>query len=162
MLAGGALLASTVIWPPIEHPRRADAVVLLSGDGGRLPGAVRLMERGVASTLVFVGTPDTIGVLNICRGPQPFEVVCLHPRPDSTRAEARAAGRFARDKGWDSLVVVTSRYHLTRGRMLLRRCFGGTVHAVGDYPQYGREFARRQIVHELLALGHATFVSRGC
>ncbi len=155
-------MCSTVIWPPVENPYRADAVVLLSGDGGRLPGAVRLMERGVASTFVFVGAPDTIAVLNICSGPQPFEVVCLHPEPDSTRDEARATANLAQARGWESLVVVTSKYHATRARMFFRRCFGGTVDAVGEYPDYGFEFARRQVVHELLALVHATFVSRGC
>ncbi len=161
-LAAAALLAAVVIWPPSREPARADAVVLLSGDGARLPKALALMERQVAPSLVFVGQPDTIEVMDICRVPQPFEVVCLRPDPDTTQTEAQATGRLATERRWRSIVVVTSRFHLVRARMLFRRCFDGVVDAVGDYPQYGREFAMNQIRHEWLGLVHATFLERDC
>ena len=162
LLTGAGLLGAMVVSPPIPEPTHADAVVLLSGDGDRLPGALRLMERGVARTLVFVGTPDTLPVVDLCREPQPFEVVCLRPQPDNTRTEAQATGRLAVARDWDSMVVVTSRYHLTRARLYFRRCFSGTVEAVGDYPRHGREFSRRQIVHEWVGLLQASFLTRGC
>jgi uncharacterized SAM-binding protein YcdF (DUF218 family) len=163
LLAGCAVVVtSMVLWPPVREPDRADAVVLLSGDGARLPGALRLMERGVAPTLVFVGTPDVLAVVALCRDPQPFEVVCLRPSPDSTRTEAQATGRLARARRWESMVLVTSRYHIARATLLFGRCFGGTVEAVGDRPGYGWDFARRQIVHEWLAIVHATILARGC
>lgn len=161
-LAAGGLLGLAVVWPPVHQPDRADAVVLLSGDGARLPLALRLMERRVSSTLVFVGQPDTLAVDNLCRTSQSFEVVCLRPMPDNTRTEARATGRLARQRRWSSMVVVTSRFHVVRARMLFDRCFGGTVEAVGEYPHYGSEFARRAAVHEWLGLVHATLFARGC
>ena len=156
------MVGCMVVWPTTYEPERADAVVLLSGDGARLPGALHLMERKVAPTLVFVGTPDVLAVVALCRDPQAFEVVCLQPSPDNTRTEARAAGELARARRWQSMVLVTSRYHVTRARLLFSRCFDGTVGAIGDPPRYGPQFARRQIRHEWLGLIHATVFARGC
>lgn len=162
LTASGAVLAWMVIWPPTTVPVAADAVVLLSGDGGRLPEALRLMDLEVAPTLVFVGEPDILAVVDLCRDAQQFEVVCLKPSPDTTQTEAQATGELARSRRWKSIVLVTSRYHLTRARLLFKRCFDGTVHTVGDPPGYGPAFARRQIVHEWLGLVHATVLARGC
>lgn len=162
IIVGGGLLLVAVVWPPIDPPARADAVVLLSGDGARLPGALRLMEQRIARTLVFVGQPDTVAVEDLCRKAQPFEVVCLRPTPDNTRNEARVTGQLAHERSWETMVVVTSKYHALRARMLFGRCFDGTVDAVGDAPGYGGGFARRQIAHEWLALVHATLLARGC
>lgn len=163
LMAGGAgIVAWMVVWPSMEEPKKADAVVLLSGDGARLPGALRLMERGLAPTLVFVGKPDVAAVFALCKAPQAFEVVCLWPRPDNTRTEARAASELAHARRWQSMVLVTSRYHVTRARLLFSRCFDGTVEAIGDPPDYGPRFARRQIRHEWLGLVHASVVARRC
>lgn len=160
--ASGAMLAWMVVSPPTTVPAAADAVVLLSGDGGRLPEALHLMDLDVAPTLVFVGEPDILAVVDLCRDAQRFEVVCLKPSPDTTQTEAQATGELARARRWKSIVLVTSRYHLTRARLLFNRCFDGTVYPVGDPPRYGPSFARRQIVHEWLGLVHATFLARGC
>jgi hypothetical protein len=162
LVAAAGVLAAMVVWPPMRQPARADAVVLLSGDGSRLPVALRLMGQGVAPTLVFVGVPDVLEVVAVCRDPQPFEVVCLRPTPDNTRNEARATGELARQRRWTSIVVVSSRFHAARARLLFGRCFDGEVQAVGEYPPYGVDFARRAVVHEWLALGRATLLARGC
>jgi uncharacterized SAM-binding protein YcdF (DUF218 family) len=55
----------------------------------------------------------------------------MRPEPYSTRGEARLAARLARARGWDSLVVVTSRFHLFRARKLFERCFEGRLAFVG-------------------------------
>ncbi|MGI9080417.1 MAG: YdcF family protein [Acidimicrobiales bacterium] len=151
-----------MIWPPVDQPPHADAVVLLSGDGARLPVALRLMDRHVAPTLVFVGQPDIVAVADLCRTPQAFEVVCLRPTPDNTRTEAQVASRLARQRGWHTMTVVTSRFHVLRARLLFRRCFDGRVEAVGDYPHYGWQFARRAVVHEWFGLVHSSLFARGC
>lgn len=161
-LAAGVVLASNVPWPAVPEPSRADAVVLLSGDGARLPGALRLMNERVAPTLVFVGQPDTTAVEAVCQGQQHFEVVCMWPHPDNTRSEVEAVGRLAADRGWRSLTVVTSKYHIIRASVLLRRCFSGRITAAGEVPTYGAAFNHAQIRHELLGLAYATAFSRSC
>lgn len=129
--------ARLFVWPSTNDARRADAVVVLDGGSGeRLEEARALMARRVAPMLaVSTGReldPDEAG--DLCTKPQPFEVVCFTPRPDSTRGEARALARLARDKGWNEVVLVTSTYHVTRARMLLERCFDGRVDAVAASP----------------------------
>jgi hypothetical protein len=161
-VAAAGVVGVAVVWPPLSTPARADAVVVLSGDGSRVPLAVRLIEEGVAPTLVFAGQPDVVAVMDLCRLPQPYEVVCLRPDPDNTRNEARAAGQLAEDRGWSAVVLVSSRYHLARAGLHLRRCFGGTVSLVGEAPPYGAGFSRRQIAHEWLGLVHASVLDRGC
>lgn len=149
--------------PITDTPDRADAVVVLSGDHGeRLARGLQLMKMGVAPTLVLDGTPDMVQVLELCRGGQPFEVVCLRPEPDSTRAEARDAGGLASDRGWRHLVVVTTTYHVTRARLLFSRCFEGTASMVGASPPYGWAMGARQVIHEALGVGYSITLARGC
>ena len=95
----------------------ADAIVVLGGRANRLPVALRLWRDGVAPTLVvFNATAAGEG-----------EHLYLRPDPYTTRGEARATARLARDRGWRSIVVVTSSYHAPRARLIFRRAFDGEV-----------------------------------
>lgn len=158
----GALILVAVLLPTIRRPAHADAVILLSGDGARLTGALQLMARQVAPTLVFVGTPDVEAEVRLCTDAQAFEVVCMRPIPDNTRTEAQVTGQLATVRQWRSIVLVTSRFHLTRARIRFSRCFGGIVDAVGEYPTYGRRFAAAQVIHEILGLAQVTLLARAC
>lgn len=134
-------------------------MVVLSGDRGeRLARALQLVEAGVAPTLVLDGQPDFQQAEDLCRGGQAYEVVCLRPEPDSTRAEARAAARLASDRRWRHIVVVTTTSHVTRAGLLFRRCVEGSVHMVKAHrrPQLG------PVVHEWLGVVHALTLARGC
>jgi len=162
-LAGLAASVLPFIRPETGQPRRADAVVVLSGDHGeRLARAMELLDRGVTSILVLDGTPDSAESIELCRGGRSFEVVCLRPAPDNTRQEARAAARLAESRGWDHMVVSTSTFHITRSALLFRRCVDGEVEMVGGDPPYkGRRLARA-IVREWVAVAHALTMARGC
>jgi len=152
-----------VVSPTSEGPARADAVFVLSGDHGeRLPIARDLAERGFVGSLVFVGTPDRLLEEELCQSRQRIEFICLRLQPDSTRAEARAAAELAESRGWRTIVVVTSNYHLARSRMLFRRCFDGDVRMMGDYPPYGRDMLRQQIPREWMKLTYTATLARGC
>jgi uncharacterized SAM-binding protein YcdF (DUF218 family) len=99
--------------------------------------------------------------VELCSRSQPFPVVCLRPRPDNTRSEARATAAFGRAHHWKTIIVVTTTYHVARARMLFRRCFSGRVEMVGAEPSYPQAEKRHQIWREYLALGRATLL-RGC
>jgi uncharacterized SAM-binding protein YcdF (DUF218 family) len=164
--AGFALTGRYVVWPRSDEPGRADGVVVLAGGGGeRLAEATRLMEEGVAPVLV-VSTGGRTGwaeARRLCEGEMPYEVICFTPRPDRTQGEARAVGRIARERGWESLVVVTSRYHIHRATMLMRRCYGGEVRGVGARPDSPRGLpSLRNVVWEWGGYVHAFLVERGC
>jgi uncharacterized SAM-binding protein YcdF (DUF218 family) len=134
-----ALLAAWVVaclvlfvWSPWAQsaPAHADAVVVLSGEHSRLPPALALIRRGVAPVLAISSvreTPRWLAARRLCaaRRYDGASIVCFEAVPYSTRGEARAVARLARERGWRSVVVVTSRFHITRAHMLFRRCYHG-------------------------------------
>lgn len=111
----------------------ADAVIVLAGQRERLALGVELVDSGVAPVLVISDglDPTWTAANRLCRFGDPRRVVCRRPDPYSTQGEARLAAHLARERGWDSLVIVTSRFHLFRARRLFRRCFEGKLTVVG-------------------------------
>ena len=115
-----ALTLYLFVFVPSDHVTRADAIVVLSGDRKRVATGLRLFRERVAPTLVISRDYRPWAALDaVCARPH---VMCLHVTPYSTRGEAEAAGRLERQHGWRSIVLVTSRYHLRRARMLFDRC----------------------------------------
>lgn len=163
-LAGGMALSFVpFLNAGAANPRSADAVVVLSGDHGeRLPVARALIDRGASSTLVFAGTLDSAQGIELCKGGQPFEVICLRPDPDSTREEARAVGRLASSRGWKTLVVVTTRHHVPRSQRLFERCVEGDVVVIGADPRYGLGMVVRNLAREWLGVIRSLTVARDC
>lgn len=121
-----------------DRVAKADAVMVLAGEKKRLPIALELVERGVAPVLVISDglDPRWMQANRLCRFGDPERIVCVRPDPYSTRGEVRLAARLARERGWDSLVVLTSRFHLFRARTLFERCFDGRLDLV-DAPNPG-------------------------
>jgi uncharacterized SAM-binding protein YcdF (DUF218 family) len=166
-VVGAVLLGATArlfVWPPTDAVGRADAVVVLDGGRGeRLDAARELVARGTAPTLaISTGReldPGEAG--GLCTTPQPVEVVCFTPTPDSTRGEARAVAALARRHGWDDLVLVTSTYHVTRATMLVERCFDGAVDVVAAHPPARPLHWAAALGHEWGALVDAS-LRRGC
>ncbi|MGI8901477.1 MAG: YdcF family protein [Nocardioides sp.] len=156
------LLAAMIQWPATDDPRKADAVVVLSGDHGeRLGRAKELVAAGVAPTLVLAGAPDRAENLDMCAGRTSFDVVCLRPEPDNTRTEAAATAELARSRNWRALVVVTSTSHVARARLIFDRCFAGSLQVVGADPPTGSAALRRARIHEWFGMVHV-LGSRDC
>jgi uncharacterized SAM-binding protein YcdF (DUF218 family) len=140
-LVAAWLLACLVlfVWPPSESsaPAHADVVVVLSGNKKRLPPALALIRRGVAPVLALSTvsrTPHWPQAERLCATHRyaGARVVCFTAVPFSTQGEARTVTRLARERGWHSVVVVTSTFHITRAHMLFRRCYHGSLAMVGS------------------------------
>jgi uncharacterized SAM-binding protein YcdF (DUF218 family) len=58
-------------------------------------------------------------------------VLCFDAVPYSTQGEARTMQGIVRSHRWRSLVVVTSTFHVTRAKMLFRRCLDIPIYVVG-------------------------------
>ena len=133
LVLGAAIAYGFGIWlfllyPEDSLPAHPDAVIVLAGSEARLPVALRLVEHGSAKTLV-VSQDEAAhdpARYSLCHGPKPkrYTLVCRTAAPFSTRGEARMIADLVKKNSWVSVVVVTSRYHLYRARMLLRRCSG--------------------------------------
>jgi uncharacterized SAM-binding protein YcdF (DUF218 family) len=125
-----------LLHPKSDHPVKADVVMVLSGDTRyRLPTALKLMRRHVAPILIISDGMHSNSALarRLCANPPPaYHVLCFRPDPYSTRGEARALARLAAQNHWASAVVVSSPTHLTRLRILFKRCYHGKLYAVAS------------------------------
>ena len=133
LVAWLAATAVLFVWPRESAPESADAVVVLSGGRKtRLAKGLELVRAGVAPTLVISdGRARGWRQGNrLCAGGERFRVVCFRPDPYSTQGEAEAVAGLARARDWDSVVVVTSGYHVTRSRLLFRRCTDTEIEGV--------------------------------
>jgi uncharacterized SAM-binding protein YcdF (DUF218 family) len=166
LAAVGAATARLFIWAPAgPTPIHADAVVVLSGGrGDRLPKALALMDASVAPVLVVSRGVDQAAVqaARICTEPTGYEVNCVRPDPNTTRGEANTIARVASERGWHSLVVVTSRYHLTRARLLIGRCVRAHVTMVASSPRRNLLEWTGFVVHEWGGLAYALLIQRAC
>lgn len=123
-----ALSARLFAFPTERVPARADAVVVLAGQWERrLPVGQRLVRDGVAPVLALSEDTDSGWPRDLCRR---RNVVCFQADPYSTTGEAAALRTLAARRGWRSLVVVTSDYHLSRATLLVERCVDARVDAV--------------------------------
>ena len=165
VIAFGAATARLFVWPATDTVREVDAVVLFAGGRGeRLDLAERLMDDGHADNLVIPNgrTPSWPEGNRACDEVRSYEVHCPSPEPDTTRGEARAIAELAETRGWDTLLVVTSSYHLSRAGMLLGRFFDGEVLTVRATTDLGPTARARRIGHEWLGWMHAVVADRGC
>jgi DUF218 domain len=127
------------VWPHTgPAPTHADAVVVLAGGlDRRLDPAITLVRAGVAPVLV-ISSPDRgkwPKARALCSGRTKLprvRVICFQASPYSTQGEARAVARLAKTHGWTRVAVVTSTFHITRARMLFRRCYPGKLWMVGS------------------------------
>ena len=171
-LALGAVLGSAVtlgatarvLAPLAVDGPRADAVVVLAGSPrDRLARGLELMNQGAAPTLVLsAGVDQPRGwapIDEVCGGRHAFEVICLVPESDSTRGEAVTISRLAHERGWSSLALVTSSYHLDRATRYFDACFDGDVHPVAATPS---RITWPLVRHELLGAVHARTVGLLC
>jgi uncharacterized SAM-binding protein YcdF (DUF218 family) len=132
VVLGWVTAAFLVIIDPITNrPARADAIVVLGGPtvDGRLEEGLRLVREGYASTLL-ISTPGRTSpaVSRACAAPIPHvTVACFLPSPKTTQGEAREIRAQSISHGWHTVLVVTSRYHISRARLIIGRCFTGRV-----------------------------------
>jgi uncharacterized SAM-binding protein YcdF (DUF218 family) len=142
----------------------ADAVVVLAGGESRLPVALELAREHVAPVLVVSEDPtgkDELRTSTCATGHvEGAQLVCRTASPYSTRGEARMVAELAERRGWDRIVVVTSRYHLFRAERIIARCTDTKLVMRGAPDSIGRNLIA--IPFEWAKLGLAETFRRGC
>jgi hypothetical protein len=136
-----------------------DAIVMLAGPGNRLPVAIALARAHRAPVLVVSRGQHGYG--GPCPAPIPgVKLICFEPNPGDTRGEAEFAARLAARYHWNSLLLVTARQQDTRARVLMRRCYSGSIYvATGALPWDRWPY---EIAYEWGALIKALVVHPGC
>jgi uncharacterized SAM-binding protein YcdF (DUF218 family) len=103
----------------VKPARNADGIVVLTGGSSRVSDAIELLAAGYGKRLLISGVhpgndvsdisrtlPDNHKFLNCC--------VDLDRSAINTRSNAAETRRWARERGFSSLIVVTSNYHMPR------------------------------------------------
>jgi len=155
-------------------------MVLAGGTGDRLDKAQMISEtvrsRGKAvDVIVSIGdgqyhgreaiedycTPDQGGWTQPGKPPICFE---LKPEFDSTRGEVSEMSRLATERGYRSLAVVSSDYHILRASLWFKRCFKADVRALSSVTIHPRKlkYLTRKITREILAIGDFLIFNRQC
>jgi hypothetical protein len=112
--------------PQIDRLRHADAILVLGGrDYDRYPFGIGLGEQGWAPIVVLSIDRWRTG---FCAPQHPhLDLRCFIPEPPTTKGEAQELHRLAANYGWRTIIVVTSRPHISRARFILEQCFDGNL-----------------------------------
>ena len=116
---------------PAPEPGRADAIVALTGPSAeRVNAAIRLLEQDKGQRVLISGvnrevrrqelralTPGSNRLFNCC--------VDLGFEAEDTTGNAQEIAAWAAAKGYDSLIVVTSDYHMPRALTEIRAAAPG-------------------------------------
>jgi uncharacterized SAM-binding protein YcdF (DUF218 family) len=153
-------------WIVNEPTAHADAILVLGDDnfyGDRATEAAQLFRQGVAPVVVASGRRlrPSAGVSELLehdlieRGVPKEKVLRFPQDADNTREEAIALRGLAKERGWNSVLVVTSNYHTRRVRYIFQKVFPSGVQVSvasardGDFdPEHWWE--RRKSVKKLL------------
>ena len=130
----------------LESP--SDAVVSLSPQHYRLPLAEEIWSNTGTNTLVISYVEPGLGpferytppqrpaaVIEYCQTEPHDDVVCLPPEEISTIGEAFSVNDLAAEQSWDSITVVTSKWHTFRARFLFNQCIDDDVDVNIVYPE---------------------------
>ena len=103
----------------IQPERKADGIVVLTGGSSRVSDAMELLAAGYGKRLLISGVHPTIAASDISRSLQEGQglfhcCVDLDHSAVNTRSNALETRRWARDRNFKSLIVVTSNYHMPR------------------------------------------------
>jgi hypothetical protein len=156
----GFLAATAVlfVFPATDQPRHVDGILSLNGtdETARESKAISLAEAGYARVLLFSQGNERTPCPTVPR----VKVVCFVAVPGRTVGEVEFAADYAHSHGWHSILIVPSRGQLTRARLLMKRCFSGSVVMVPAPFQLGR--FPFEVVYEWAALVKALVVDRHC
>jgi len=97
----------------------ADGIVVLTGGSSRVSDAVELLAKGYGKRLLISGVHPTNGISDISRSVPDSQALLdccadLDRSAVNTRSNAAETRRWAHQRGFRSLIVVTSNYHMPR------------------------------------------------
>lgn len=116
---GFLVFAGVTMRPPHAPDATADAIVVLTGTEGRLVEGARLLRDGRAARMLVSGVNGKTRPEDIQRlthlDPDRFNCcVDLGYQAQSTIGNAEETRAWARQRGYKTLIVVTSGYHIPR------------------------------------------------
>jgi uncharacterized SAM-binding protein YcdF (DUF218 family) len=105
-----------------EHPRKADAIIVLSGGTERVPYGAELYHSGYADTVILSGSGRYMTQMALDAG-IPESAIIRENRSGTTFDNARYSLMVVQEQGYQSILVVTSPYHTHRAGKIFREFF---------------------------------------
>lgn len=150
LVSGPLLAAAGLFLVAGQAPRKADAIVVLSGSvPDRILEAVDLYTDGYAPSIVLCREPENAGYralrergatlpriyelnISVARqlGVPESSITVLDRAAGSTFSEARVVMEYLAKRGARSILLVTSKYHTRRAGMIYRHLAGGAVEVI--------------------------------
>jgi uncharacterized SAM-binding protein YcdF (DUF218 family) len=134
---GFVLFAFTLGRPAGATAVRTDAVVVLTGGPGRLEHGVDVLNGRKAGRLLVAGADPSVTKADIARrlgGKRRLVACCVDLGSESvdTRSNAEEADRWLKRKGFHSMRLITSDWHMRRAKYEFRRVLGSDYRILTD------------------------------
>ncbi|MGI8706132.1 MAG: YdcF family protein [Sphingomicrobium sp.] len=117
--------------------QRTDAAVVLTGGSGRIEHGVKILSDGAARRLLIAGADPSVtkpDIIERLDGKAKLVNCCVDLGSESvdTRSNAEEAKRWLDRRGYTSLRLITSDWHMRRARYEFRRVLGEEYELVTD------------------------------
>ncbi len=127
----------TVSLPQPAGAERTDAVVVLTGGKGRIERGLAVLEQGQAKRMLVSGVDPSVHIADLAKlqGAPPALFNCcvdLGKEAVDTRTNADETALWLGRKGYKSVRLVTTNWHMARARLELSRAVGKDIVIVGD------------------------------
>ncbi|MEQ8370306.1 MAG: YdcF family protein [Alphaproteobacteria bacterium] len=165
-LAGFFWFAQSLPTADADSDIHTQAIVVLTGGGGRLEAGLDLLAAGAAERLFVSGVYRGVDVVELLQSQRhsPEQVACcitLGYTATDTRGNAVETARWIAAQDLNSLRLVTAHYHMRRSLLEFRRALGDvTVIANPIVPpeMSGRPWWRTWRATRLLAIEYSKFL----
>lgn len=136
-LLGFILFAVTLGRPAPADARATDAIIVVTGGAGRIEHGLDVLAKHKAKRMLIAGAdplvtkPDLIRVMG---GSARLMQCCVDLGSESvdTRSNAEEAGRWMARRGYRSLRLITSDWHMRRANYEFSRSLGDRYRIVTD------------------------------
>jgi uncharacterized SAM-binding protein YcdF (DUF218 family) len=134
---GFATYAVTLGGPAAGDAPRADAIVVITGGKGRIEHAAQLLRDGKGKRMLIAGADPSVRKVDLVRRlglKQSLLDCCVDLGSESvdTRSNAEEAKRWIERRGYKSMRLVTSDWHMRRARYEFNRQLKSDVTVIPD------------------------------
>ncbi len=142
---GFALFAVTLGQPAPADAERVEAIVVITGGPGRIEHAASLLARGEGKRLLISGADPSVRKVDLVHrlgGKERLFECCVDLGSESvdTRSNAEETKRWLARRGYRSIRLVTSDWHMRRARYEFNRQLASDITVVPDAVRTEPEF----------------------